>query len=117
MSKIGRNTLCPCGSGQKYKKCCGTKTKSKIIGLTAGMRMKGGVRFDPISNNFLVIVHTWDNVYCKGEPTEWCSPEVFQSEEEAMNYYKIYIRPHLLEMKAELTNKKIGAKVVHRKLE
>ena len=24
--KIGRNDLCPCGSGKKYKKCCG-KTK------------------------------------------------------------------------------------------
>ena len=22
-SKIGRNQLCPCGSGKKYKKCCG----------------------------------------------------------------------------------------------
>ena len=22
-SKIGRNELCPCGSGKKYKKCCG----------------------------------------------------------------------------------------------
>ena len=22
--KIGRNALCPCGSGKKYKKCCGT---------------------------------------------------------------------------------------------
>jgi preprotein translocase subunit SecA len=21
--KIGRNDLCPCGSGLKYKKCCG----------------------------------------------------------------------------------------------
>ncbi len=21
--KIGRNDLCPCGSGKKYKKCCG----------------------------------------------------------------------------------------------
>ena len=21
--KIGRNDLCPCGSGRKYKKCCG----------------------------------------------------------------------------------------------
>jgi len=21
--KVGRNDLCPCGSGQKYKKCCG----------------------------------------------------------------------------------------------
>lgn len=23
-SKIGRNDPCPCGSGKKYKKCCGT---------------------------------------------------------------------------------------------
>ncbi len=23
--KIGRNDLCPCGSGKKYKKCCGNK--------------------------------------------------------------------------------------------
>ena len=22
MKKIGRNELCPCGSGKKYKKCC-----------------------------------------------------------------------------------------------
>ncbi len=21
--KVGRNDLCPCGSGEKYKKCCG----------------------------------------------------------------------------------------------
>jgi len=24
--KIGRNTLCPCGSGLKYKQCCGKET-------------------------------------------------------------------------------------------
>jgi len=23
MKKIGRNDPCPCGSGKKYKKCCG----------------------------------------------------------------------------------------------
>ena len=23
VAKIGRNDLCPCGSGKKYKKCCG----------------------------------------------------------------------------------------------
>lgn len=26
-SKIGRNQLCPCGSGKKYKKCCAEKEK------------------------------------------------------------------------------------------
>lgn len=28
MKKIGRNDLCPCGSGKKYKNCCG---KSNVI--------------------------------------------------------------------------------------
>ncbi|WP_420808763.1 SEC-C metal-binding domain-containing protein [Bacillus salacetis] len=23
MAKVGRNEPCPCGSGKKYKKCCG----------------------------------------------------------------------------------------------
>ncbi|WP_369126216.1 SEC-C metal-binding domain-containing protein [Bacillus massiliigorillae] len=23
MKKVGRNEPCPCGSGKKYKKCCG----------------------------------------------------------------------------------------------
>ncbi len=26
MSKAGRNDPCPCGSGKKYKKCCGAKS-------------------------------------------------------------------------------------------
>jgi len=27
--KVGRNELCPCGSGKKFKKCCGSKNKNK----------------------------------------------------------------------------------------
>ncbi len=26
-AKVGRNTLCPCGSGLKYKKCCGSRSR------------------------------------------------------------------------------------------
>ena len=26
VSKVGRNDLCPCGSGKKYKRCCGGAT-------------------------------------------------------------------------------------------
>jgi uncharacterized protein YecA (UPF0149 family) len=25
VTKVGRNDLCPCGSGKKFKKCCGIK--------------------------------------------------------------------------------------------
>lgn len=28
--KIGRNDPCPCGSGQKYKKCCMLKNSSEL---------------------------------------------------------------------------------------
>lgn len=30
MQKIGRNDLCPCGSGKKYKKCCLAKEEQRI---------------------------------------------------------------------------------------
>ena len=31
MQKIGRNDPCPCGSGKKYKKCCGAAGDSGVI--------------------------------------------------------------------------------------
>ena len=31
MERIGRNQLCPCGSGEKYKKCCYGKKIKKIL--------------------------------------------------------------------------------------
>jgi hypothetical protein len=31
MEKIGRNALCPCGSGKKYKHCCIEKTSSMSL--------------------------------------------------------------------------------------
>lgn len=33
MAKIGRNQPCPCGSGQKYKKCCAQNVKKTPIGM------------------------------------------------------------------------------------
>ncbi len=31
MEKVGRNDLCPCGSGKKYKKCCLGKDENKLV--------------------------------------------------------------------------------------
>ena len=28
-SKVGRNERCPCGSGKKFKACCGLKERSR----------------------------------------------------------------------------------------
>jgi len=30
LNKVGRNDLCPCGSGKKYKKCCMVKDEERI---------------------------------------------------------------------------------------
>jgi hypothetical protein len=35
MTKVGRNDPCPCGSGQKFKRCCLIKTKAQQIALPA----------------------------------------------------------------------------------
>jgi hypothetical protein len=32
MSAIGRNELCPCGSGLKYKRCCALKKRNSSVG-------------------------------------------------------------------------------------
>jgi len=79
--------------------------------------MKGGVRFDPESNGFLVIIHSWDNIYCHGEPTEWASKEVFRTEDEAMHHYKTYIRPALRQMLSEIKNIDSSASFFHQELE
>ncbi len=57
--------------------------------------MKGGVAFDEELDGFVAIIHSWDNVDCLGEPTEWQSERVFSTEDEAMRYYKRKVRPVL----------------------
>ena len=84
-----------------------------LSGLNPGMRMKGGVRYDPTVNGFVAIVHTWDNVHCTGEPREWRTPQVFPTEEEAMQYYKTNIRPELEKMTSQLA--KSSKNIIHRK--
>ena len=117
MGQISRNAPCPCGSGKKYKKCCGTKEDSKIKNLSAGIRMKGGVIFDEDLKAYIPIVHSWDNVHCLGEPEEWRSEELFSNEEDAMNYYKVNIRPSLQKLMAQLENDSSKTKMTYKKLE
>lgn len=86
-------------------------------GLTTGIRMKGGVCFAEQANGYIPIVHTWDNVHCQGEPKEWRSPNVFATEEEAMKYYKSYIRPDLQRLMSKIENELSEVTTVYRKLE
>lgn len=101
----------------KVKRKGKVKKTSPLKGLTPGIRMKGGVLFDPTVNGFVAIVHTWDNVHCYGEPEEWRSPKIFSTEEAAMQYYKTSIRPFLERMMAKMVNEKSDTSLIHRKLE
>lgn len=42
MAKIGRNSPCPCGSGEKYKRCC----EKKEAELKAGALPQGRFRYE-----------------------------------------------------------------------
>ena len=117
MSQTSRNAPCPCGSGKKYKNCCGTKRASNIQNLPAGIRMKGGVIFDEELAAYIPIVHSWDNVDCIGQPKEWRSEEVFSNEDDAMNYYKINIRPLLQGLMSKMKNDSPKTKFIYNKLE
>jgi len=56
MSKIGRNALCPCGSGKKYKKCCqGKKPRENITMIGSPERLRG-VCYDHEKMEFMGII-------------------------------------------------------------
>ena len=114
---VGRNDPCPCGSGKKFKKCCAAKGETTTAGLTAAIRMKGGVSFDPAADAYRAIVHSWDNAECVGEPQEWQSIETFATEDAAMTFYKTSIRPGLERLMAEASRKAEDGTFMHRRLE
>ncbi len=84
--------------------------------IPAGIRMKGGVAYDPDEDGFIAIVHSWDNVECLGEPTEWRSTQIFRTENAAMRFYKKSIRPGLKRKMREAA-KRPGLNLSHRELE
>lgn len=47
MAKPGRNDLCHCGSGRKFKKCCAAKTpsrlQSRLLIITVGAAIAAAV--------------------------------------------------------------------------
>ena len=114
---IGRNDPCPCGSGKKFKRCCAAQEAVPPVGLGGALRMKGGVAFDSCANAYRAIVHSWDNAECIGEPQQWESSETFSTEEAAMTYYKVRIRPELTRLMSDAAQKEKGGTFLHRRLE
>lgn len=49
--KIGRNEPCPCGSGQKYKKCCSAKDEAahaEVLAQAAAARAATAAEAPPV---------------------------------------------------------------------
>lgn len=42
-TKAGRNDSCPCGSGKKFKKCCGTGRERRSLAATIAAIVVGGM--------------------------------------------------------------------------
>lgn len=41
MAAVGRNQPCPCGSGQKYKRCCALKARKASLGSRIAISIIG----------------------------------------------------------------------------
>jgi len=80
------------------------------------MRMKGGIRSNPAGDGFIAIIHVWDNVECRGEPTEWRSQDVFPTEEQALQFYQTTIRPELERLITQMASDKRTTRAIHRRL-
>ena len=115
LSKVNRNRQHR--SKPRHQHGRGSARPPALEGLPTGLRIKGGICSNPKGDGFIVIVHVWDNVECRGEPQEWCSSEVFATEEEALEHYKVTIRPELQRMAAEMTGRQQEGRFIHRELE
>lgn len=95
----------------------GNPSKHVLEGFKPGLRVKRGVASDPAGKGFVAIIHSWDNIDCKGEPLEWRTPTTFPTEEKAMAYYKTVLRPALARLMEDLSRGSTGITVKRKKLE
>lgn len=50
MGKVGRNSLCPCGSGKKFKRCCSPKLETKKSILSSSFQKRNRIFFNAIND-------------------------------------------------------------------
>ena len=72
MAATGRNKPCPCGSGQKYKKCCFLKRNQ----MSMSMRIVAGLVATILIGGFLVFVTSVDE-YDPGAATSTTAGRVW----------------------------------------
>ncbi|MGB5775031.1 MAG: SEC-C metal-binding domain-containing protein [Sedimenticolaceae bacterium] len=61
MAKIGRNQPCPCGSGQKYKRCCWERDRSARVVTVPAVSRHGDTfaetELDRLSNSVVDLIN------------------------------------------------------------
>ncbi len=68
IAKVGRNDLCPCGSGKKYKKCCMVNSKKAKIDIAGeyykryGIQLKSQNDVEGIKKAGILVIETLDMV-------------------------------------------------------
>jgi hypothetical protein len=67
-AKVGRNELCPCGSGKKYKRCCAKKnaTSEQASSASGRFRYEPGSYGSPVAGYMPSIL-----CYESPEPDSW----------------------------------------------
>ena len=105
--KIGRNDLCPCGSGKKYKKCCIDKDEATIINSGSDLYAyhrycthSEKVKAPKINQKLLNIYDNNDKMSIKEIVDNWL---------EVMDYILDYAKKNKLHTLEELDNEKIVA--------
>lgn len=76
-----------------------------------GVRVKGGVIWDPALKKWQAIVSVWDNMDCVGHPHDFVSGE-FDTEGEAMTHYRETALPGIMRVLNDAA-KKGDSKVLH----
>jgi len=57
MVKLGRNSLCPCGSGKKYKKCCLGLKKDRKASASSTRFVPVYTELDQLSNSVMELIN------------------------------------------------------------
>lgn len=70
-----------------------------------GIRFKGGVKHD--NGQWYALIHSWDNLECHGEPTEFLHPKSFDNELDALAHYITVVQPIIKEMLETHTDKEV----------
>ncbi|MBS0648135.1 MAG: SEC-C domain-containing protein [Verrucomicrobia bacterium] len=68
MEKVGRNDPCPCGSGQKFKKCCESKVAKRSIG--AAQVLSGASKMSSFFQRHITPLSTPQALAAPAQPNE-----------------------------------------------